>query len=77
MKKSDLPTELKVKCPNCKKEFEYYSSQVRPFCSVRCQMIDMGHWFDESYAIPGRSNTVYIEDSEMLQQLLDETNEDY
>ena len=40
-------------------------------------MVDMGHWFDESYAIAGESNTVYIEDNDALQNLLDETNETY
>ena len=43
---------LNVKCPNCKEEFNYYSSEFRPFCTERCQMIDMGHWFNESYALP-------------------------
>lgn len=43
---------LKVKCPTCEKEFNYYSSEHRPFCTERCQMIDMGHWFNESYALP-------------------------
>ncbi len=23
----------------------------RPFCSVRCQMVDLSAWFDESYRI--------------------------
>lgn len=45
---------LKVKCPTCEKEFNYYSSEFRPFCAERCQMIDMGHWFNESYALPSK-----------------------
>ncbi len=67
---------INVKCPTCKNDFSYYSSEFRPFCTERCKMIDMGHWFDESYTIEGRTNSVYIEDSEMLQQLLDETDKD-
>ncbi|OUR98589.1 hypothetical protein A9Q84_04020 [Halobacteriovorax marinus] len=43
---------LKVKCPNCKKTFNYYSSEFRPFCTERCKMIDMGQWLDESYTVP-------------------------
>jgi len=43
---------LKVKCPNCKEKFEYYSSEFRPFCSEKCKMIDLGHWFNESYTVP-------------------------
>ncbi len=25
---------------------------VFPFCSERCQTIDLGHWLDERYRIP-------------------------
>lgn len=69
--------KLEVKCPCCKKSFEYYSSDFRPFCTERCKMVDMGHWFDESYTIAGKDNTVYVEESEALQKLIDETDEDY
>ena len=43
---------LKVKCPHCDKVFPYYESKSRPFCSDRCKMIDLGHWFEESYTVP-------------------------
>ena len=69
--------ELKVKCCHCKKEFSYYSSKYRPFCTERCKMVDLGHWFEESYSVEGRDNSVYIEDSGMLDNLIDETNETY
>ena len=68
---------IKVKCPNCSDQFSYYSSDFRPFCSERCKMVDMGKWFDESYSIKGRDNSVYIEDSDKLQQLIDDENENY
>ena len=42
---------LKVKCPKCKKEFNYYTSKFRPFCCERCKMVDLGSWFDESYSV--------------------------
>lgn len=41
--------ELKVHCPKCKDEFHYYESEFRPFCSKKCQLIDLGKWFDEEY----------------------------
>lgn len=41
-----------VKCPTCKKVFEYKSSKWRPFCSERCKLIDLGHWVSENYSIP-------------------------
>ena len=45
---------LQVKCPKCKKEFNYYKSEYRPFCSERCKMIDLGHWFEETYTVPSK-----------------------
>jgi endogenous inhibitor of DNA gyrase (YacG/DUF329 family) len=44
---------LIIKCPQCSSEFNYYSKATRPFCSERCQMVDMGHWFEESYKVAG------------------------
>ena len=39
-------------CPVCKQEIKSASdSKFLPFCSNRCQMIDLGHWFDGNYAI--------------------------
>lgn len=69
--------KLEVKCPTCKKKFEYYSSEQRPFCTEKCKMVDMGQWLTESYTIEGKSNTVYIEDPDLLKKLMDETNENY
>lgn len=53
--------KLEVKCPHCKKKFNYYDSEFRPFCCERCKMIDMGHWWNESYTVPVKGNI----DSEM------------
>ncbi len=27
--------------------------RYRPFCSSRCQRIDLGNWLDERYVVPG------------------------
>ncbi len=43
---------LKVRCPICKKTFEYYDSKDRPFCSDRCRLIDLGTWLNEGYRVP-------------------------
>jgi endogenous inhibitor of DNA gyrase (YacG/DUF329 family) len=67
--------KLEVNCPHCKKEFNYYKSEFRPFCTEKCKMIDLGHWFDESYTVAGRDNSVYIENPEQLQELMNQ-NED-
>lgn len=45
---------LKVKCPQCDTQFSYYESENRPFCSERCKMVDLGHWFEESYKVPDK-----------------------
>ncbi|MBC7430278.1 MAG: DNA gyrase inhibitor YacG [Bacteriovorax sp.] len=52
---------LKVKCPQCDTNFSYYESEFRPFCSDRCQKIDLGHWFKESYTVPSKETTLDAE----------------
>lgn len=52
---------LKVKCPQCDTAFLYYESEYRPFCSDRCQKIDLGHWFQESYTVPLKETTLDAE----------------
>ena len=52
---SDVKPRL-VGCPNCKKLVEYsVNNKFRPFCSERCQMIDLGDWANENYKIPDNS----------------------
>lgn len=47
---------MKVKCPTCAKEVVWSKEEAhRPFCSERCQMIDLGAWADGSNAIPGKT----------------------
>lgn len=42
----------KVLCPTCQKEVEWVpASKWRPFCSERCQMVDLGDWFTEKHVI--------------------------
>lgn len=28
-------------------------NRSRPFCSDRCQLLDLGRWLDGTYAVPG------------------------
>lgn len=37
------------RCPICGKP---PAPATRPFCSLRCQRIDLHHWFGERYRIP-------------------------
>ena len=71
-----MKKNINVNCPRCKKKFSYYTSESRPFCSDKCKMIDMGTWLTENYQIAGQTNSVYIEDAEKLETLLERYNED-
>lgn len=43
-----------IPCPRCGRETFYdESNPTRPFCSERCQTLDLGGWATEKYAIPG------------------------
>ena len=54
----------KVKCPQCGKNTVYSTeNEHRPFCSERCQTLDLGAWADEQYSISS-DEAPDIEDSE-------------
>ena len=42
-----------ARCPTCKKEAIKDGNRAFPFCSERCQMVDLGRWLNEEYRIPG------------------------
>lgn len=69
-----MSKDLIVKCPTCNQSYKYYSSTFRPFCTEKCKLIDLGHWFDESYTINGTSGTVYIEDKDNFNPDLENEN---
>ena len=39
-------------CPTCKKPSRKEGNKLFPFCSGRCQLVDLGRWLDEEYRIP-------------------------
>jgi uncharacterized protein len=44
----------KVNCPECKSPSEWsMENKHRPFCSARCQLLDLGAWASENHRIPG------------------------
>jgi endogenous inhibitor of DNA gyrase (YacG/DUF329 family) len=46
-----------VNCPGCGKAVIWNeTSPYRPFCSKRCQLIDLGEWAAEEKRIPSSSD---------------------
>jgi endogenous inhibitor of DNA gyrase (YacG/DUF329 family) len=46
------------KCGICGNSFALNESTFRPFCSQRCQQIDLGRWMNESYGLPWEDSSV-------------------
>ena len=42
-----------AKCPTCGNPVEWKENPFRPFCSERCQLVDLGKWVDGEYRVPG------------------------
>ncbi|RMH06343.1 MAG: DNA gyrase inhibitor YacG [Nitrospirae bacterium] len=40
------------RCPLCKQQTVWEHNPFRPFCSERCQLLDLGAWLDERYRVP-------------------------
>jgi len=40
-----------ARCPICRTEVDA-GSEVFPFCSPRCRLVDLGRWLNEEYRIP-------------------------
>lgn len=67
---------LPVNCPTCKKKFNYYGSNFRPFCSERCKEVDLGHWVTGRYAVEGRPASPEEIVGELSQIKLNDSPED-
>jgi hypothetical protein len=39
-------------CATCKRAVAQAGNKFFPFCSERCQLIDLGRWLNEDYRIP-------------------------
>jgi len=39
-------------CPTCGQKTKAAGNREFPFCSPRCQLIDLGRWLGEEYRIP-------------------------
>lgn len=45
-----MTSKKTIPCPICKKPVALTDPEL-PFCSKRCQLIDLGMWADEEYRI--------------------------
>jgi len=55
------------RCSYCGESFKRSESKNMPFCSRRCQQIDLGMWLNESYGLPheGEGAPDYDPDSDL------------
>jgi endogenous inhibitor of DNA gyrase (YacG/DUF329 family) len=55
------PAERPERCIACRKPLPAGEPQ-RPFCSVRCKMVDLGRWLNEEYKVAGESAIAFDEE---------------
>lgn len=66
---STSPTPGEVPCPQCHHRVVWSADNPwRPFCSRRCQLLDLGAWADESHRIGGESAMDEADIDALLQQ---------
>lgn len=65
---------LTVSCPTCNNQVKWVSeNEFRPFCSKRCQLIDLGDWAQENHKI---SQPVQ-DQPELTEEMLDALEEQF
>lgn len=55
---------LVAKRPNCRTETPWENNPHRPFCSDRCQRIDLGAWTEERYKVRGDAVDSLVNDQD-------------
>lgn len=48
--------KYQLTCPTCQKTFDPAFSPAMPFCSPRCQQVDLGRWLNEEIGLPVASS---------------------
>jgi uncharacterized protein len=62
-----------VNCPTCKNEVVWEpSSTFRPFCSKRCQLIDLGDWSEENNKISSPVQSAANFDPKAAQDMIED-----
>ena len=57
-----MTSTISKPCPQCGKPSVH---DHRPFCSARCQQVDLGNWASGTYVIPGRDGNAINEIGEL------------
>lgn len=70
MSESQPPTRS-FTCPTCQRRIDYAGDTPKtyPFCSQRCQMVDLGRWLAEAYAIDRDLTAEDLADPDINRQL--------
>lgn len=55
-----------IACPHCRKRGPWLQTPWKPFCSERCRLIDLGHWFDGDYKISEPLRPDHFEEFEQI-----------
>lgn len=60
---------MQIRCPTCRGHAAWDDNPHRPFCSERCQLIDLGRWATERYRVDlseadGESPEAFTHESE-------------
>jgi hypothetical protein len=50
-----------AKCPQCGQSLPSHADAF-PFCSKRCQLLDLGKWLGEEYRVPSRADEFSLND---------------
>ena len=71
-----------VNCPHCRKEVEWHvNNSFRPFCSKKCQLIDLGEWVNEEKSIPCGANKdaeiTEVPDIEDIEAMLSQMEQEF
>ena len=61
-----MAESLIVACPRCRQRGPWLDAKWKPFCSERCRMVDLGHWFEGNYRISEPLRPEHFADFEKL-----------
>ena len=60
-----MKKDIQLQCPQCGNTVYWNDDyKYRPFCSERCQFIDLNHWAEEQYKIADDPETSDHSDDE-------------